>query len=233
MSHDLVQLASTATRLAPDAAGKVIVCGSHGATYAGYLLARENVRAFVLNDAGVGKDEAGIGSLTLAQGIGMAAVTVAYDSARIGDAEDMLNRGRLSHVNAAAAEAGCAAGMACSEAVRLLVAASDTHGELPQIAEARTEMRASAAAGLRVVCVDSISLVKPEDAGHIVVSGSHGAIVSSQPGLAIKVKAALAFYNDAGIGCDDAGITRLPALNEMGVAAATVTADSARIGDAR
>jgi hypothetical protein len=42
-----------------------------------------------------------------------------------------------------------------------------------------------------------------------------------------------ALYNDAGVGKDEAGISRLPALDARGIAAATVSATSARIGDAR
>ena len=42
-----------------------------------------------------------------------------------------------------------------------------------------------------------------------------------------------ALYNDAGIGKDAAGTSRLPALDVQGIAAATVSAASARIGDAR
>ena len=40
-------------------------------------------------------------------------------------------------------------------------------------------------------------------------------------------------FNDAGIGIDEAGVTRLPALDSRGIAAGTVAATSARIGDAR
>ena len=42
-----------------------------------------------------------------------------------------------------------------------------------------------------------------------------------------------AFYNDAGIGIDEAGVSRLPALDVRFIPAATVSAVSARIGDAR
>ena len=42
-----------------------------------------------------------------------------------------------------------------------------------------------------------------------------------------------ALYNDAGIGKDAAGTSRLPALDARGIAAATVSSVSARIGDAR
>ena len=42
-----------------------------------------------------------------------------------------------------------------------------------------------------------------------------------------------ALFNDAGIGIDNAGVTRLPALDARGIAAGTVAAMSARIGDAQ
>ena len=54
-----------------------------------------------------------------------------------------------------------------------------------------------------------------------------------RPETAIGVPALAAVYNDAGIGIDRAGISRLPALDARGIAAATVAAASARIGDAR
>ncbi len=41
----------------------VLIGGSHGGIYAGYCAAKAGVRAVILNDAGVGKDRAGIGSL--------------------------------------------------------------------------------------------------------------------------------------------------------------------------
>jgi hypothetical protein len=185
----------------------------------------------VLNDAGVGKDDAGIGSLAFADGINMPAATVAYDSARIGDAEDMLIRGRISYANAAAAALGVTLGMSCNAATRKLAAAA-AHATPETYTEART-IEGSNPQGLRIACIDSVSLVHEDDVGQIVLSGSHGGVVSGQRALAIRVQAAAAFYNDAGVGIDAAGVTRLPVLDEMGVAAATVSSMSARIGDGR
>ncbi len=74
-------------------------------------------------------------------------------------------------------------------------------------------------------------MVEPADAGQIVVTGSHGGLLASLPGLVLQVDALAALFNDAGIGIDQAGITRLPALDRRGIAAATVDAMSARIGD--
>jgi hypothetical protein len=122
--------------------------------------------------------------------------------------------------------------MTCLEAARALLAAPVPERSPAPYAEARF-VTGTSARGLRLVCVDSVSLVEPQDAGQIVLSGSHGGLVAGQPGLAIRVQAAAAFFNDAGIGIDEAGVTRLPALEKRGIAAATVDAASARIGDGR
>jgi hypothetical protein len=57
--------------------------------------------------------------------------------------------------------------------------------------------------------------------------------LGGRPQTAIAVEALAAVFNDAGIGIDRAGVSRLPALDARGIAAATVSAASARIGDAR
>jgi len=223
-------LAPTATKIPQTARGRVLLCGSHAGAYAGFLAARAGVRAVVLNDAGVGLENAGIGALLHCQALGVAAAAVAHTSARIGDAEDMLEHGVISHCNAIAAGVGVSTGMDCAEAAALLGRAPVGRGASASYDEARTVMGVNRH-GLPIVCVDSVSLVVSEDVGAIVLSGSHGGVVSGQRGLVIRVAAAAAFYNDAGIGKDQAGISRLPVLDEQRIAAATVTAASARIGD--
>ena len=232
MFHEGIHLASTVTKLGPECAGMVVVGGSHGGTYAGYLAARARACAVILNDAGIGKDSAGIGCLDYCDALGMAAATVSHASARIGDAQDTLSGGIISRVNETARAVGCAAGMPCLDAALALRDASPP-GASPQYAEAR-HIAGETPAGLRIVCMDSSSLVaQGEDDGHIVLSGSHGGLVANQPHLALQVDAAAAFFNDAGVGKDGAGITRLPALDARGIAAAAVAAMSARIGDGR
>lgn len=91
-------------------AGQLVVTGSHGgASVVPYARA---VRAwlYVFNDAGVGKDGAGIAALDLLQAEGIAALTVSHDSARIGEALDSWRHGVVSRVNAAALALGLRAG---------------------------------------------------------------------------------------------------------------------------
>ena len=74
----------------------------------------------VFNDAGVGRDAAGIAALAFLQDHGLAACTVAHDSARIGDAHSALDDGIISHVNAAAHALGIRIGQRCRPAIEPL-----------------------------------------------------------------------------------------------------------------
>src|SRR6185436_19081744 len=85
--------------------------------------------------------------------------------------------------------------------------------------------------GVRVHAIDSAGLVLPEDEGHIVATGSHGALLGGKPETAIKIPVFAALYNDADFGADNAGVARLPVLDARGIAGACVSAWSARIGD--
>jgi hypothetical protein len=159
---------------------------------------------------------------------GMAAAAVDCTSADIGNAAQMLAHGRLSHVNAIAARLGLRAGMGCAPAAAMLDAAPTAGGDCPEIREGRRVLTPPGAVR-RLVLIDSAALVVADDAGQVVVTGSHGALFGGDPANALKVNAYMAVFNDAGGGC---GTSRLPALQARGVAAATVAARSARIGDA-
>jgi len=222
----------TATKLDRRHRGAVVVCGSHGGTYPAYLAAKARLRTVLLADAGVGKDRAGIACLDYCRALGMAAATVDIKTARIADAEDMLDRGRISHANAVAASLGCAPGQPVREAAEALAEAAPLwSGEPPAYAEGRKVVRDEPGRP-RVICVDSVSLVEPGDAGQIVIGGSHGGLVGGQPETALGVEALAALFNDAGIGIDEAGASRLPVLDRRGIAAGVVDVNSARIGDA-
>ena len=123
--------------------GRVVVAGSHGGRYCGFVAAKAGLLGVILNDAAVGRDDAGIGSLAVLAPLGIPAATVAHDSARIGDAEDMCARGRISHCNEPARLLGCEPGQTCAEAVRRMAArpAPDVSPEPPAGEEARFVLR--------------------------------------------------------------------------------------------
>lgn len=91
--------------------GQVVVSGSHGGLSAGRFAIEARVRLAVFNDAGVGLDAAGIAALPLLQAQGIAACTVAHDTARIGEAASTWATGVISHANAAAAALGARPGL--------------------------------------------------------------------------------------------------------------------------
>ena len=173
---------------------------------------RSHPRAVVHNDAGVGKDEAGIAVIAMAQALGVAAATLSHASCRIGDAADMMARGVVSHANAAARALGVVPGMAGREAALRLVAGARHRPRSRTCEEARRVLE-NPGWRRRIVLIDSASLIAPEDAGQIIVAGSHGALVGGSPAMALRVDGFAAAFSDAGVGADGAGITRLPALD--------------------
>lgn len=209
--------------------GAVLVAGSHGGVYAGYAAAKGRMRAVILNDAGVGRDQAGVGALAWLQAIGFPAATVGHDTAALGDGAAMIATGVISHANPAARALGVIPGMACAEAAERLRDAGPPAERIPEIAES---CRLLMVGPPQVWALDSNAMVDARHVGAIVVTGSHGSYLGSDPRTALKADAFAALYNDACADPKFAATTRLPALDERGIAAATVSAASARIGDA-
>jgi hypothetical protein len=231
MSEVAIVVAPTVTKLPVGCAGAVLVTGSHGGAYPGRIVVGANLRAAIFHDAGIGREDAGIASLAILEETGIAAASVSHLSARIGDTDDMMRRGKISRANRAALAAGVTAGMDCAEAAQRLRGAAWRIGWVTAGEEARIVRTGSIRP---VVLIDSASLADAmADAGAVIVTGSHGGLVGGDPAMALRADGFAAAYNDAGIGIDGAGCTRLPALEARGIAAITVAAASARIGEAR
>ena len=222
----------SASQLDAASRGLVAVCGSHGGLYPAWLAARAGVRAAIFNDAGIGRSASGVGGVYWLGGLGVAACAVDCQSARIADGADALANGILSTVNDAAAALGCRPGQPVREALAHLAHAHAPQGlAVPDIGETRLSI---ANAGHRPAwALDSVTLAEPRDARAIVVTGSHGGLLGGKRDTVLEVDVFAAFFNDAGGGKEGAGFARLPALDERGIAAATVWCGSARIGDGR
>jgi hypothetical protein len=220
------------TMLGSDARGRAAIAASHGGVYAAYLAAKAGLKAVILSDAGVGRERAGIGGLAYLAGMGVPAAAIGHRTARIGDGVDCAKRGIITYVNERAAAVGIRAGMHASVALDLLAASELSPAPMPAPQqETRRRVAEAEAGGVAVLALDSASLVEPEDTGAVVLTGSHGALLGGRPETAMKVAVFAAVFNDADRGIDDCGIARLPALDRRGIAGATVSAWSARIGD--
>jgi uncharacterized protein YunC (DUF1805 family) len=225
-------VADSITEVGPEARGRTVLAASHGGAYAGHVAAELGLSAVILNDAGVGLDRAGIASLANLQQVGIAAATAGNRTARIGDGPDCLQRGRISYANERAAQLGVVSGMPVREALERLDArrtritlTAGHHDEARRMVLPPDDNRPA------VWILDSVSLVADEDRSAIIVTGSHGGLLAGRPEVAIKKPVLGAIFNDADRGMDDAGITRLAALDRHGIPCAAVSAWSARIGD--
>ena len=110
------------TMLTPDEDGAIVVCASHGGRSSAECALAAPPRIVFFNDAGVGKDNAGIAALDMLEERGAAAGTVAHTSARIGDARDTWESGVISHVNSTARKLGLVPGTLLRTALMKLVA---------------------------------------------------------------------------------------------------------------
>jgi len=104
------------TQLDAGDCGAIVVAGSRGGSSSAEVALALPLRLVFFNDAGVGKDGAGIAALTMLQARGVAAAAVAHGSARIGDALDTWQHGVVSHVNDAAQALGVRVGQPVRQA---------------------------------------------------------------------------------------------------------------------
>src|SRR5437764_4337531 len=95
-----IVIADSITRVAEaDANGAVVVNASHGGIYAAYLAAKLGVAAAIFNDAGIGRDRAGVAGVDYLAELGVPAAAVGNMTARIGDGADMMARGVITYAN--------------------------------------------------------------------------------------------------------------------------------------
>ncbi len=94
------------TKVSKDDEGQVVVSASHGGSSSGEFALEVPLKAVFFNDAGVGKENAGIAALDMLQSRSIAGGTVSHLSARIGDSQDMWDHGVISHLNDAARALG-------------------------------------------------------------------------------------------------------------------------------
>ena len=231
-SSPIVTLPSCSNATAAHA-GAVIVSGSYGGKYNSFNAAKWGVRGVIMNDAGVGADNAGIVGLPYLDQIGLPAATASADSCHIGDGDHTLAHGIISHVNRAATALGCGPGeivRACAERMRNAQVPANTP---PPITEGIRVTLRDVPGEPKLICADSVGMVRLEDAGQIVITASHAALPGGRPDALIPRGIYAVFFCDAGVGMDSAGIARLPLLDADNVIAGTTSAASAPIGDSQ
>jgi hypothetical protein len=216
-----------------DCRGQVLVSGSYGGEYNAYHAGKWGIRGVVLNDAGVGKRCAGIRGLDYLDRVDLAAAAADANTCHIGDGDHMLEFGRVSFVNRAAARWGCRAGDSVRGCAERMCHAPVATAAMPLISGGKRYSIAHQPGEPAIVCLDAAPMLEPADKGRIVITGSHAALFRGKPDDVIRPQVRAIFFSDAGVGMDAAGIARLPVLDARGIAAGTASADSAEIGDSR
>jgi hypothetical protein len=103
-------------RISDENEGDIIVCGSHGGRSAAEHAVKFKPKGVILNDAGRGKENAGMAGLEILDNDGIMAATVDAMSAKIGEGLDSYNSGIISAVNERARQGGVKIGISAREA---------------------------------------------------------------------------------------------------------------------
>lgn len=226
----------------PENTSPILVCASHCGDNG--TLARKlkngHVKAVFLNNAGIGKNQAGISGLKHYQAGRILACAVDHNSAEIGVSIDTWESGIISHTNAMAEDAGITAGDSVKDAVAKIINIIPMSIPVNQNSESITEKNKENISkvelkkqtqtqvdGVNITVTNSITFLNENNSGDIVVCGSHGGLSAGEYAQKHHVKAV--FFNDAGIGKNDAGIKSLEHLNDAGILACAVDCMSAEI----
>src|ERR1700722_16554633 len=137
-------------------AGTVIVSGSYGGKYNAFNAPKWGSRGVIMNDAGVGADDAGIAGLPYLDQIGLPATTASAVSCHIGDGDHTLAFGVISHVNAAAAALGCVRGEPVPTAAERMSTAPVPPEVPPPITEGNRSILRNIPGQPMLICADSV-----------------------------------------------------------------------------
>ena len=225
----------------PDNVSPILVCASHcgdNGTFARKLKSC-HVKAVFLNNAGIGKNQAGISGLSHYQAENILACAVSHNSAEIGVSRDTWECGIISHTNSLAEETGIQPDDSVQEAVAKIInlpSSAQKNKSAESLSPEREENRSKVDLkkqiqtqidGVSITVTDSITFLNESNAGDIVVCGSHGGASAGHYAQKHQLKAV--FFNDAGIGKNNAGIKSLESLTDAGILACTVDCMSAEI----
>lgn len=208
----------------------VCVGASFAGAPTGAMPLRPGVKAWIAHAGGPGKNNAGISGLDLAQRFNIPAAAIGTMTARVSDGMSLLT-GTISHLNEAAAALGVRVGQTGDQAARLMLKAPPGHPcDLTGIIDEAVYKMDSNGNG-NVYAIWSFTRVQGLHPNDVYCVASHGGKVMAQYALRVRPKGLIA--NDAGKCLDNSGMAGLALVNELfGIPAATVSGESARIGDA-
>jgi hypothetical protein len=206
----------------------VVVNASYSGVLPARFVASHRPRAAIGMDCGIGPEGAAIAGLWFYEALAIPAATADVLTVLLGDGVDVFQHGVISRANAQAVACGVRAGMAVSEAALLLLETDPVERDPGEITN--REVMVSGPDGRQVVCTDSIAFGLPEDRDrNVLVTAGHTGR-SAVPYL-LDVHPWGFICSDGGRGRDDSGMAGLWAVEDEGLAGATVDARRALMGD--
>ena len=200
-------------------------------SYCGVLPARfiaeANPRGAIGMDCGIGPQGSAIAGLWYLEALGIPAAVADVMTAHLGNGVHLCQNGVISFMNQPATDCGIIAGMAVSDAAKLMLERDPLAGVAAEITN-RTVMETSAD-GRHVIATDSIAFGTGEDTGrNVLVTAGHTGR-SAVPYL--QRWSPWGFIcSDGGRGMDDSGMAGLTIVEADGLAGATADARIARMG---
>lgn len=206
----------------------VTVGASFAGVPTGVVPLRQGSRGWIAHEAGPGLDRAGIGGLAVSDDFGVPAAAISTNTARLSDGDSLL-AGTVSEVNRTAAALGLRPGQTGEDAAHLMLRSDEGRPRaVGHLVDERTLTIRETASGNIYSCW-SFSRVVGEHPDAVFLVASHGAKIMALYALRVKPRGLIC--NDAGFGLDNSGIEGLFELDDHGIGAAAVSADTARIGD--
>lgn len=214
-----------------DIARDVLIHGAYMAEAVAVSLLRRGLRGIIGVDAGIGRNEAGIAGLAVADRHLVPAAAVSVFSCDMCDGRSVWTEGVISRVNRAAAALGAAPGQGVPAAAESLLrgaagAAREVASRLPEAPQKLAETAAGAVWGCWSMSLirdphphDVFCVGTPVDTTMTVYMWRHG------------VRPAGVIGSDGGFGRHGMAAAGLDILDRMGIACAAVSFLSADLGD--
>lgn len=119
-----VLLLDSISEILPEDADRIVIAGSHGSQNVPRYALSVPLKGAVFNDAGIGKDRAGVASFDTLNDAGLPVVAVSHETARIGDARDVYEHGIISVANELAVDLGAKPGMSVADYIAMVDAST-------------------------------------------------------------------------------------------------------------
>ncbi len=205
----------------------VVVNASYCGVLPARFIGRHRPRAAIGVDCGIGPAGASIAGLWYLEALNIPTAVADVMTVRLGNGDDLYERGVVSFVNRPGQDCGVIPGMKVSDAALSMLEKDPGDPDAAEVTN-RTVV-AEGPSGRLIVCTDSIAFGLPEDVNNVLLTAGHTGR-SAVPYL-LKARPFGFICSDGGRGQDDSGIAGMLEVNASGLAGATVDARTAKMGD--